>query len=499
MKRSYEFLLLLLVIALAPGCQQDAQTGSAASTDQPLVPLAPTPYIAYVEDTEKGGTEVVVYYPEYDRTQIVATSAPGEPQLTLGRGRKAGWLYGDRGTTTREEDAPAKQMVYLDPRTGELGQPHPTIGLSDYERRSLLDIRDSRALVIERDTSAELSRQAQPMAKLILYQGDQATELGRTWLPSPYAAALRISYHFSPDGNWLLWEGPEGSFGADLRTGKVEPRPRFHKWLGQGETYLSGEHQSGVRRWKLVETHSRAILAEGTGYVDYISPGGTYWGFRHPEQWDMPPSMQLAPGREPKPGEVVAEGPWAIDGKQVHLWATYRPRDRRSEDVTIVCRVGRGGVEEFEVAGLVRMPEVLTLEQGGRVAMLAGFRPETGKRTSVVRHELVVLDFAGKEIMRRECWAQMVRLGSAVCVIVFQGDCWELLCVDPLTVEETVRLSGENNSLDLRSLGKDYAILKVCSGKGEDWRADVYVGMDQGRQWRLLAKEVREVTYQRPQ
>ncbi len=499
MKRSYEFLLLLLVIALAPGCQQDAQTGSAASTDQPLAPLAPTPYVAYVQDTEECGTEVVVYYPEYDRTQIVATSTRGEPQLTLGRGRKAGWLYGDRGTTTREEDAPAKQMVYLDARTGELGQPDPSIGLSEHEQRWPLDIHDNRALVIERDVAAEPSRQARLMAKLIIYQGDQATELGRTWLPSPYAAALHISYHLSPDGNWLLWEGPEGSFGADLRTSKVEPRPRFHKWLGQGGTYLSGEHQSGVRRWKLVETQSGAILAEGTGYVDYISPGGTYWGFRHPEQGEKPPSVQLGPGREPKPRELVAEGPWAIDGEEVHLWATYRPRDRRSEDVTIVCRVGRGGVEEFEVAGLVGMPEVLTLEQGGRVAMLAGFRPETGKRTSVVRHELVVLDFAGKEIVRRECWAQMVRLGPAVCVIVSQGDGWGLVRVDPLTGEETQMLSGKNKRLDLRSLGKNYAVFQVYSGKGESWRAAVYVGMDQGSQWRLLAEEVREVTYQRPQ
>lgn len=498
MKPFCPFLLLLSLVALAAGCQRDVETPSVASTHQPLAPSGPTPYVAYVQDTQEGGTEVAVCYPEYDRTQVVATSAAGEPELTLRRDLPA-WLYGQAQRTTRQEEVAPKQVVYLDPRTGELGQPDANIGLSEYERRWLLDIRNSRVLVVEKDTSGEPSTPSRPVAKLILYEGNQPTELGTTWLPGPRAAALCISYHLSPDGLWLLWDGPEGSFGADLRTGKVEPRPSFDKWIGEGRAYLSGEYEAGVRRCKLVGTQSGAILAETTGYVDYISPGGTYWGLRHPEQGERPPSVQLVPGREPTRGQVVTEGPWAIHGEEVHLWATYRPRDRRSEDVTILCRVQREGVEEFEVAGLAYLPEVLTLEQGGRVAMLVGFRPETGRRTSIVRHELVILDFEGKEIVRRECWAQMVALGPAVCTIVFQGDRWELLCIDPLIGEGSVRRRGENNSLDLRSLGKDYALLKVCSGKGQDWRADVYVGMDEGREWRLIAEGVREVTHQRLQ
>jgi hypothetical protein len=495
MRRALALVALLVLL-----CGRQAPPGASAEADEPRTapdrpgdaPATRVPFVAYVQDTQEGGTRVVVYYPDEDRSEVVAISEPGDPPLTL-RPTVTSWPH-FTVPPPQPQAPPQARRIFLDSRTGHLVQPDSSLHLGEGAGSSVLDVTRERALLVEYERDAGKGLEHAPTGRLYLCKGPRRTELGRVWLPSMYAAAPRISHHLSPDGNYVLFDGPEGSYGAELPSGQVEPRPECQQWLADGSGYLNRWRGGDkVTRWKLIEPHSGRVLAEGEGYVDDISPGGTYWVIRNEDRDTEPPVfVRLAPGRQPSDTERVAQGPWAIQGRRAEFWACSRRTV--AEGRTALCRIGLQGHQKRVVAGLAWSPQVLTLEHGGRLAVRVGEPPAPGEAGVVRRQHSLITDFQGNEIVRLRCEGPLVKLGEAVCVLVLDDEGQHIKRIDLMTGEAEVVLNTDAGEFSLGRLGNTALVL--TSEEAGSWR--LRLAREDGRVWPLLAEGLRERPYWSP-
>jgi len=489
------WVALALLVGLGCGCaREETDIATAALASEPQDRSAEqVAFIAYVQTTDDGGTQAVVYYLDEDRKEVVASSAPGEPPLRVKILPEA-WPERLLGYTR----GPGETVVYLDSATGKLLQPDLAVALEDNPRRTLVDLIEQRALVLEYEGG---KREVRPTAKLYLFRGAQACELGQVFMQSPFSSMGERYYWLSTDRNVLTWEGPGGSFEVDLRTGNVQAWDSQHVCtaLPDGAGSLERwQDEAGRSRWRLYKPHSDEPVAEGEGRPLDVSPDGIYWAIVNDgEGHDPPRFVQLIPDREPNPETRIAEGAWAINGTEAQFWFAYRQRSRNE---TWVYRITPEGHDRFVLKDMILgSPRVLTLEDRGRIAAIVRPASAVCRKNEphgfVYEDKLVLLDFEGKERLRTEgafmppCPAPPIE--DFVCVVDRTPEQWRVNCVNFLTGGVETVLRCEAVSLEIDRVGTHYL---AWAYRGEDTDApyDLFVSKQSVKQWDVLAENVRK-------
>ena len=314
--------VLFVVCLLSIGGRENSAAGASASATAPTEAIEqaqePVTFVWYVKSELGGRMSATAYYPGEDRSVVVATSTawglpPRIHDLPL------------RGVLTFRlpyDDPAYEQPVYFERVTGQLLHPNHRLRLGRDPHRVLLDLVGERALVAE----LEPPGQGQATARLLLHRDDRLVELGRVWMEQrgsgPDPRMIEPHHALSPDRDHLIWEGPEGTFEADLETGEVRPGE-----ARSSDKYDERGHSTFWRydygRWtqKTQPSDYDRLRAESGKDIWLISPGGTYWAFRRQDPAGGPPAtVQVAPGRAPSMTERVARLPWAINGTEVFLW-----------------------------------------------------------------------------------------------------------------------------------------------------------------------------------
>ncbi len=503
------WIALALLIGLGCGCAHE-------ETDIATVPVASgpgesstrsteqIPFVAYVQDTDDGGTQAVVYYPDQDRKEIVMTRQPGESRphfwiLPSDVTRSTPYRWRD-GEVVEGNWAPSEHReVYLDSMSGKVVQPDAALGLDEYWRQQLIDLVGDRAVVLEYDTDCD---PLHPTATVCLLQGTDLTELGRVFVERPMSSSLARHYSLSPDRNYLSWSGPGGSYWCDLRTKQVYAHERLCKWLPDSSGFVEQwKDLADTHHWKLFDGDSEQPVAQGEGHIREISPDGVCWAivneawtrakYREPD--DPPRFVQLIPGREPSPETRIADGPWAIEGADARLFAA----GWHSENETLLYRITPQGHVAFVLEGKSHgKPRVLQLEDGGRVGIS-------------LDDQLVILDFDGNERLRTEATLVSRARAHALLPAPSEGN---FLCIAARTLGrwrvdrfnfitggvETV-LTCDAQSLEVHRIGNSYFAV-AHHGKGKPpWNLqapwDLYLGKQDGKHWQLLANNVHRLRW----
>ena len=495
------FLCLLLC-----GCARDSATtqGGSAIIEPAERAREASGFIAYVVELDNGGSQAVVCYPDEDHEEIVMTREPGErpPHLWILPSDvipSTPYVWRD-GEVVEGNWAPFEHReVYLDSVTGEVLQPDAVLGLDEYWRRQLIDLVGDRAVVLEYDTDRGPRH---PTAEVCLFQGTVLTELGRVFVQHQLSSSWARYYSLSPDRNCLSWSGPGGSHWCDLRTRQVYAHERLCKWLPDSSGFVEQwKDQAGIHHWNLFDADSAEAVASGEGTVNEVSPDCVYWAivneawtrakYREPD--DPPRLVQLIPGREPSSETRIADGPWAIEGADVRLFAA----GWHSENETLLYRITPQGHVAFVLEGKsYGKPRVLQLEDGGRVGIS-------------LDDQLVILDFDANEKLRTEATFFSRSRGHALlpapsdgnflCIAARTLGRWRIDRFNFITGEVETVLTCDAESLEVHRIGNSY-FAAAHHGKGKPpWNLqapwDLYVGDQDGKHWQLLAKSVRKLRW----
>ena len=223
----------VLALCAIVGC---ARTLSVAEPGERQAPptvaelAAPRDFVTWTEGAEGAAGKLVVYDLGTGVAETVATWVADEtppracwlPNHTLPQSPYAGGA-GER----KQEGAGAEgRTIYMDLAAGQVVRPWPALRLDD-GGPYLVDIVGSRALVIYPDERYEGSLAT---GQLALFRGEERVALGTVWLIT-FMHAIGFTYFaLSPDRNYIIWTGPDGTRAADLRSGEAIERPGEHSW-----------------------------------------------------------------------------------------------------------------------------------------------------------------------------------------------------------------------------------------------------------------------------
>lgn len=481
--------VLFLCLFLCGYPQEPVETATHPVSGQPSELVAEqVAFVAYVEDTNDGGTQAVVYYPDQDRSEVVATGGADESPLVLKILPRRWRLWAPFG---------GARLIYLDSITGKLVEPSPNLSLEENRQWALIDLVGDRAVVLEH----EGGHGQRLTARLYLVRGSETIDLGRVFVQSPLSSIARTYHSLSADRNYLTWDGPDGRHRCDLRTGDVHaqehPRKELPDGTGSIEQWQDG---AGIWHWKLFDADGEQPVASGEGRIREISPGCTYWAIiNDAEDYDPPRFVQIIPGREPSAETRIAEGPWAINGTEAQFWAT---RPSRDSEVSSLYRITPEGYKLFTYEGYKGgLGRVLTVENGGRVAL----RLRTPKTTSPgvaegnqYTHELVIIDFTGNEKLRTEIGGSTMGVpppvADYVCVVGKILNDWQVKRINFITGEVKLVLNCSAVALNLGRVGTHY-LARAYQGEGREAPYDLYVSKQNAERWDLLAGNAREVQW----
>lgn len=341
-----------------------------------------------------------------------------------------------------------------------------------------------------------------PAAKLLLSRGASFAPLGRVFMAEVDGSILLKHYSLSADRKYLSWSGPDGSYWCEFPEAGPCRQRRNARGLPDGSGVIEEwRDYPGTWHWRLFDGDSEQAVARGEGRIREVSPDGVCWAigneawtrakYREPD--DPPYFVQLIPGREPSPETRLADGPWAIEGADVRLFAA----GWHSENETLLYRITPQGHVAFVLEGKsYGKPRVLQLEDGGRVGIS-------------LDDQLVILDFDGNEKLRTEATFFSRSRGHALLPAPSEGN---FLCIAARTLGrwridrfnfitggvETV-LTCDAQSLEVHRIGNSY-FAAAHHGKGKPpWALqapwDLYLGDQDGKHWQLLAKSVRKLRW----
>ena len=487
---------LLPSLVLWCGCSLVSAAPQSALPAWPGVPSATqVPFIAWVEVAPEGSGRAVVYYPQEDRQEVLATSEPGETPLAIHILPSLGRLF----APTTSEEPQTERGLYLDSGTGQVLQPPAVLGLEQNPRRVLIDLVGDRAVVLEHEQDAEVR---QPTAKLYLFRGETAADLGRVYVESAYSSAGLTYYGLNATRRYLTWSGPDGNFRCDLETGEVRPQERRGRWLPDGVHFLTQSPAGADRwRWQLTDADSLEPVATGEGLIAEVSPDGTYWTIHNEDpDHDPPRFLQVVPGSRPSATARLLGGSWVIDGTRIRFFT--RTRDAAGQSG--VYRITLSGYQKLPLAGdIYGQPEVLSRADGGRVALFryrktrqAGLAAGAGREV-----QLVILDFSGQEKLHTTVSQPAPEsgmagpLGDYVCVVDQTPDGFQVKRVNYMTGQVETVLQSAAEDLHMARVGSVVVAQAWHSGGTTDAHWELFVGRQEGQQWQPLAQYARDVQW----
>ena len=455
-------VVLGVVCLLSNGCRAAPEAAAPTSSTPPT----PTAFIYYATPLPGGGSEAFLYW-QGGAPEKVATAALGALPFDLRLLPASGEVL---EASRAIELPPTVQPLYVDWASGKVVHPDPAWDVEANPRRVLIEAAGDRAVVLEFSIAKSY------LATLYLYRGAALVTLGEVTVNDLRHSLARDTLLFlDADREHLTWTGPAGAFEADLTTGQVT----------QVTPQEAGPPTPPAEPWP------KDLRA--------VSPGGTYHLLMD-KNAPAAPKMRLvvAPGKEPSDEEMVAQGGWAIDGKDASCWVGVG-------DPLSYYRLRLGGAERFAVGKPVITMRTLSLAEGGRLLLGLGARPIVdGKIPSEWDRawpcEVRVVDFGGKQVCSAGAlhayayWAGPLQKWEALWVLDRRGEEGVLQRVDYMNgkVEEVLR----GRHLRVFDWGET---LVAAAGHDDDnpqgaaARFDVYVAEDQGRQWRKLESGVSQL------
>jgi len=503
--------ILLVASLLAAGCGADDDP--APTPGQPDASVAEPraqSFVAYIHALDDGRHQAAIYFPAENRTEVLRVWEAGSEDAGI-MALPRGWRPPGEVPLAHPEHA----LALIDRRTG-VPVPYPEAARAFGEHPQLIDVVGERALAVY--YTGELGP-AQPLGKLVLFHGDEPTELGRVFLASGFSSNPAAYYALSPGRRCVIWSGPDGSFLADLDSGEISPRANVQ--VGQGEPGRSASERGAqwlpdstglLEQWRVADDHSEWELfdadgsgpaATGEGRIYEFAPGCEYWavvpyempGPGFPDAAVPPRRIEVIPGRTPSPDGEATEGRWEIRGAEVR----YSICGKHSDTESIVFRISPDGFETFTFPNHGdRRGGILSLEGDGlvmaRATEPAGARViEPSLANGSVRQSLVIMDLAGAEKLRVPLhWPSDPSWDSSGTTLVVPeraGDGWRVDLIDVASGDRRSVLEPEGYMIHLLRCDEQFLVAAQHSKDGPRV-LDLFLGGPDDETWEVLATDV---------